>query len=165
MSYPRYMITDDGFDADVINGKVWHADGSAEAVADDGYINFLVQTNSTVSAMKTRVVANTAGAAYLTITEVGSINVAGGSEPVRNLNRIVGDGTFTGSVTDAASVSGGTGIFESMWGAAGGGPNAAGGANQFFFVLAPNAAYEFKLQNISGGAAILDLELFITEVN
>lgn len=161
MTYPRYTITDDAFDADVINGKVYHCEATSETVADDGYMNFVYRTNQYPAKM--RILADTAGAAYLTVVEGGSLNVVGNGEPVRNLNRIVGDTTFVGTITDAASVSGSTPIFENMWGAAGGLGNRSGGSNQFFFLLAHSSQYEIKLQNISGGAAVMNLELLITE--
>lgn len=163
MTYPRFVVAQQKTLADMYNGDVFSAELYEEGVVDDDFISYLVRTNQHAGKMNFQGTAG--GLANLRMYEnPSSINVAGNAHSFLNRNRNSAQ-TSVMTITDAASIQGGTELFNGIVGGAAGHPHAvAGGESGLLFILASSTDYYVELKNISGGATNLMLEIVSVEL-
>lgn len=156
--YPSFGVSQNKRTADLYGGRIFHAETGSGAVANNGELNLIFQTNNRIGDVLT-VKALAGNLCLLEIGGVTSINVAGTGEPLRNFNRIVGDSSVTASVTAQGSYTGFDGFFTQFFGSDGPGSNGAGGDSGYSFILPNSTVYVARITNLSGGATNMDLSV------
>lgn len=153
-AYAKYTVQDARFLADISNGNVFHRSVSSETVADDGAVGLYVQTNNEGSniphSVRFRINAN--GLAKFTLYEGSSANAGKTGVSWLNYNR-ASPKTTVATLSTVTSWSGGSVIWELMFGSSG--PHGAGVTGSEEFILADSSNYYFELKNLSGGAGFL----------
>ena len=149
----------------VIDGNTFYAykiKGHGDTLADDASIQILLTTPATVD-VGIGVQALSAGNSELKIYE-GATSVTGGTLFVpKNRNRASTLTSNAGVITDPATATGTTVIYESLVIGGTGGHAAGAGASTDYAICKRNTSYLFVLTNRSGQANIAQLSIVWVE--
>lgn len=158
MTYPRYVVQDTAFLADIADGHVFHKAVFSETVADNGSLKLFLQTNnegiSRPHSVRWRVSAG--GLAKLNVYEAASVEAGQSGLAWSNYNR-ASPKTTVSTLSTVTSFSNGSLIWEYMLGS--GATGGAGGVDTQEIILADSSHYVFELVNINGNAQAAFLAL------